>query len=293
MITIQALAALCLTEIKAGGSSRPRFYSHQPRPKDWIDAGDALALLKDGQFFDIPPSICDAAIAFRQDFVNEGKLAFPASCRLPSPVTVFRIQDLGIEDSLIVIGESVDAGGDYELVFAVWTFGSPRLSLMGRINPATGQFGLTDPWERRSPDAANDILVVSCVLLTLLNEPRLVSTSNRGDRPARRFNQRGFGLALDCWHLCQWELDGKVRAKLSRDPSFHCVPLHYRRGHYRKAESHFVGAVELPASLISNRPAGFYQYIEGQWVGHIAFGLKRHAYAPKLAFAGSSDADQG
>ena len=254
MITIQALSATCLAEIDSGGRAHPFFRHHETRPNDRIDSRDALELLKAGQFFDISPNICDAAIGFRGDFVNEGRLAFPESCRLPAPVTVLRIQSIGIEDSLIVISE-IGGGSDYELVFALWTFGSKRLSLMGRINPATGQFGLTDRWEKFSPEAANDIIVASCVILTLLNEPGLVSTSNRGDRAGRRFNQRGFGLALDCWHLCQWELGAEVRAKLSRDPSFHCVPLHYRRGHYRKAESHYIGAVALPESKINARLA--------------------------------------
>ncbi|MEP0639914.1 MAG: hypothetical protein ABJC93_13345, partial [Roseobacter sp.] len=86
-------------------------------------------------------------------------------------------------------------------------------------------------------------------VLALINEPRVVRRSASGSRPARRALQRGMGFAVDAWTRVSWDLSKATVAKISCDPAFHNVPLHWRRGHYRRALPHFNGAIQRPDAL--------------------------------------------
>ncbi len=120
-------------------------------------------------------------------------------------------------------------------------------------------------------------------VVSLINEPRGVRLEPSVNRAARRAAHRGMGIAVDAWHQVTWDLSQETVAKISRDPTFHKVPLHYRRGHYRRAEEHYRGAIKRPDAFRTEDRETWWQWIAGQWVGHPAFGIKRSVHAPKLS----------
>lgn len=125
-------------------------------------------------------------------------------------------------------------------------------------------------------------VLLSAFLLSLINQPRIVRKAPLLSRQQRRAEQRGGNLAVDSWHRVTWDLSKETVAKASRDESFHKMPLHWRRGHFRRAESHFRNAVQRPDAIRPSEREGWWQWIDGLWVGHPAFGLKIGVHAPKM-----------
>ena len=159
-------------------------------------------------------------------------------------------------------------------------------SLLGRYAPGSCVEVNLDLEGRVSEDVFETItshLFRIPFIVSLINEPRFVRIQPGGTRQQRRAAQRGGGMAVDAWHRVSWDIGKETFAKVSRDPSFHKMPLHYRRGHQRKAEEHFRGAYRRPDALRPEHREGWWQWIEGQWVGHPAFGLKKSVYAPRLS----------
>lgn len=128
-----------------------------------------------------------------------------------------------------------------------------------------------------------DVMFLYSFVIALINEPRIVARRLNGTRQQRRAAQRGHGFAVDAWTRVTWDLSAATVAKISRDPSFHKVPLHWRRGHFRRAEKHWKGALQRPDAIRGEDRDLWWQWIEGQWVGHPAFGLKKSVHAPRLS----------
>lgn len=115
-------------------------------------------------------------------------------------------------------------------------------------------------------------------LLHLVNKPRFVIKKPFGTRQQRRGLNRGGGFAVDAWHKITWNVDKPVSAKDAYDASYHKLPLHFRRGHWRSSEE------DQPKS-IQRENGGWYTWIEGYWAGHPAFGFKKSYYSPKKGAA--------
>jgi len=114
--------------------------------------------------------------------------------------------------------------------------------------------------------------------LHLINKPRFVKSQPIGTRQQRRGLHRGMGFAVDAWHKISWNIDKPVAAKVPYDETFHKKPLHFRRGHWRKALANH------PKS-IQRQDGKWYTWIEGFWAGHPAFGTKKAYYQPKAGAA--------
>ena len=118
--------------------------------------------------------------------------------------------------------------------------------------------------------------------IALIGQPRFVVQQPALSRQQRRRHRSsGGGFAVDAWTRVSWNIGRDVVAKLSRDPGFHCQPLHFRRAHWRVAEPHYAGAVWLDERSAPRRP-GWYTRIPESWPGHPAFGIKKSYHAPRL-----------
>lgn len=201
----------------------------------------------------------------------------PSSARLPCC------------DVVILTGEGFLGGAVWALVRAAGSvlvamldeadmYGCGSYTPGGSINFSGGS---SPDLERQS--AALIAVSVMAMAVALINEPRVIRAHPEGSRQQRRAAQRGMGFAVDAWHRVSWDLSKETLAKISRDPDFHKVPLHWRRGHYRRAEPHFRGAHQRPDALRPEDRDLWWQWIEGQWVGHPAFGTKIAYHAPRIS----------
>jgi hypothetical protein len=112
-------------------------------------------------------------------------------------------------------------------------------------------------------------------MCSILNQPNFTKREPAGSRQERRAANRSGGYATDAWHKVTWNIGEEVKAKLTRDEPVRCMPLHYTRGHWRKGEEGWINTTQRKDGL-------WYQWIEGFWSGHPAFGIKKSYHAPKI-----------
>jgi hypothetical protein len=119
-------------------------------------------------------------------------------------------------------------------------------------------------------------------IIQVINNPRFVLQQPAGKRQERRQAHRGMGKAVDAWHKISWDINKPVVAKMSRDETFHKMPLHYTRGHWRRAKDTDPKSVLRPNALNPEHRKIWWTWIEGFWSGHPAFGIKKSYHAPKM-----------
>ena len=118
-------------------------------------------------------------------------------------------------------------------------------------------------------------LLTAGLFFSLINQPRFVVQEPNGSRPARRQMQRDYGISTDAWHTIKWNLNKpRVRVGESTGTGRH-MPLHYTRGHWRKAQEHW-------EAVVQRVDGDYYKWIEGYWSGHPAYGIKKAIYAPRM-----------
>jgi hypothetical protein len=207
---------------------------------------------------------------------------FDSDCRLPSKVCGFWAPgmhltvDGGLKlPALYLAYETEESWFDF---IVVSPYAAPVL--LGGYNSKTGgpihmRDGLLLEDEK---ERYHQVLLIGGIC-SLINQPGFVATEPAGSRQQRRAAQRSGGYSPTAWHKISWNVGEAVKAKLTRDEPTRCMPLHYTRGHWRKAEEGW--------NNVERRKDGlWYQWIEGYWSGHPAFGIKRSYHAPKLARAG-------
>ena len=250
---------------------------------DW-----ALKMLPVADFYELEDKISDVVDeVFRT--IAEGKttdqIRLDSDCRLPSKVCGFWSPGTKIiyehakpaAPSMFLAVEN--SAGMTTVVMVSYQYRPLLLGHYDAIN--SGQLF----WDQRNPDddAVNQELLSQVLsiaaLCSVINQPGFVVANPVGSRQQRRAAQRAGGYAPTAWHKISWNIGEAAKAKLARDEPVRCMPLHYTRGHWRKAEEDW--------NNVERRKDGlWYQWIEGYWSGHPAFGIKRSYHAPKLARAG-------
>ncbi|KXF91548.1 hypothetical protein [Phaeobacter inhibens] len=235
-------------------------------------------LLADCQHFEVPKQMWHVAGEFvlaRQPdadgFIDYSQVVAPIGSRLPGSKCSFTIGEL-----LILADERADG-------ISLAIIAPDKFEMVGAYSP--GEFAgiRVNPNSSLGSEQAPVFVENFAFLMALINEPRIVARGPAGTRQQRRAAHRGMGFAVDAWTRVSWDLSKATVAKVSQDPAFHKVPLHWRRGHYRRALPHFKDAVQRPDAFRVEDRSGWWQWIGGQWVGHPAFGIKRSVHSPKLS----------
>lgn len=127
-------------------------------------------------------------------------------------------------------------------------------------------------------------------LMALISEPAICKRVPALSRQQRRQAERTDVPAYAAATRVVWTVLSEYEKHAPKGHSGLKMPLHYRRGHYRKAEAHFNGAVQLPNAIREEHREGWWQWIEGMWCGHPAYGIRRHDYTPRAPIGGGAAA---
>jgi hypothetical protein len=245
--------------------------------------------LYSADFYQIDDGIVNATDdLFKLQFVDKptGGLTLDADTRLPSPICAFwapgsklqfeRREEghfLGEEDGIPFMYLATEAKGTI-IVYLVSPYFAPMVQ--GSYAPLVegGIYGPEDGRVGNRETRAMHTLTVAA-MCSILNQPNFTKREPAGSRQERRAAQRSGGYATDAWHKVTWNIGEEVKAKLTRDEPVRCMPLHYTRGHWRKAEEGWKNTTQRKDGL-------WYQWIEGFWSGHPAFGIKKSYHAPKI-----------
>ena len=252
--------------------------AHRDIAPEW-----ALPLLLTAQHFEVSDGFFLAAADFGKALDGDGgePVPFPVESRLPAPVCTLWWPScrFGKQPSIVVCktcGPDVWFGIMGPEVVPEW---------MGLYRPGSRRVGVTrtvsgDAKDPSHQSAVKGVAARIALIWTLINEPRFV-VRGAPPRPQRR-SVIGMGFAVDAWTRVSWRVGADVRAKVSRDGAMHNQPLHYRRGHWRRAQEHYEGAMQRPQALNPAHRALWWQWIDGYWAGHPAFGVRTHYHTPRI-----------
>lgn len=213
------------------------------------------------------------------------KLTLDADCRLPSRVCLFwgRGTNIRFPDreeafpfAYLAAKKKIDNESGIFVYLISPYFGA---MLQGSYRPEVegGIYGPDGGSEDDRYLRATHVLTVAA-MCSILNQPSFTRREPAGSRQERRAAQRSGGYASDAWHRVTWNIGEEVKAKLTRDEPVRCMPLHYTRGHWRRGQEGWTKVTQRKDGL-------WYQWIEGYWSGHPAFGIKKSYHAPKIGDA--------
>jgi hypothetical protein len=212
---------------------------------------------------------------------NTEGLVLDQDCRLPSSICVFwahstRIKVTDFEEPIPFAYYAAELEGITH-VYLISPYFTPLIQGGYEVGSEGGilahRMGEEEDMQRR----AAHILTVAA-MCSVLNQPSFTKREPAGSRQERRAANRSGGYATDAWHKITWNIGEEVKAKLTRDEPVRCMPLHYTRGHWRRAEEGWKNTTQRKDGL-------WYQWIEGFWSGHPAFGIKKSYHAPKMGDA--------
>lgn len=254
--------------------------------KDLSEENRALAegimfALQECDFYEISEEVAKAADGMYEALFSgrdSQGITFDKDCRLPSPICAFwspgtsiQFADREEEFPMMYLAHEDDEG---TFVFVVSPYFGGLLQGGYQLEVEGGLVGPTDGSEDDMNIRATHVLSVAA-MCSLLNQPGFTKHEPVGSRQERRAAQRTGGFATDAWHKVTWDIGAETVAKLTRDDPVRCMPLHYTRGHWRKAQEGWINT--------SQRKDGhWYQWIEGFWSGHPAFGVKKSYHAPRM-----------
>lgn len=236
------------------------------------------------QCYEVTEAIFDFAIDnFDENIPKDTQIPVPLDYNPCSDVMYITVEGMeGLEQSWLVVKDPQDKN---EVRFAVCP-----ASMRGE----TGSFPIVDvgSWHLKNNTFSinqvakdgnfNNIVRAIFGIIQIINNPRFVIQQPAGKRQERRQAHRGMGKAVDAWHKISWDINKPVVAKMSRDETFHKMPLHYTRGHWRRAKDTDPKSVLRPNALNPEHRKIWWTWIEGFWSGHPAFGIKKSYHAPKM-----------
>ena len=237
-------------------------------------------LRREAQYFEFGPQLNEAIDEIAKDITTKrdglGNGIIPQDAQLPAAYTILWFEDM--KDNVLVC--NVEKDGPAKIRVSNFSGYMPPL-VLGGFTPGTAEAHVnTEPpkspdEETLSSDVRANLIVFAAACLALINTPRLIKLLPAGTRQSRRAMGRKTGSETAQWHRIEWDLTKpQIRAGERMGAGWH-MPLHYTRGHWRQNDKAKVNAhVRADGKT--------YQWIEGYWSGHPAYGIKRAVYAPRI-----------
>lgn len=237
----------------------------------------------------VPKEVFELALTIAGEEIKEAKrvidLLLPIDALLHAPKMALAVQlEYASDMYIVIVLEQSLEERDAERFTEVSVVRRNRLiEVVGRFAPG-GNMAIVDRTREDGRDhLATAIVVFSAFILSIINQPSMLRREPLLSRQQRRAAERAGKKSAADWHKVTWNIGADVAARISADPSFRKVPLHWRRGHFRRAEAHYAGAMQRPDALREDERDLWWQWIDGQWVGHPCFGVKRSIHAPRLS----------
>ena len=119
-------------------------------------------------------------------------------------------------------------------------------------------------------------------IVQIINTPRFITEQPAGTRHQRKQMKREIGKPVDGWHKITWNLNKPSVAQSLYEEALYKLPLHFVRGHWRKAKETDPKSMQRPKALNPEHRTMWWTRIEGFWRGHPANGIKKSYHAPKI-----------
>ena len=259
-------------------------------PEDVMkDAMLFSVLLPQADYYEIPKDIlsfADSMVPRRGDgLIYPEDLKLDVDARAPSETCALTLA--GWEDALFLVHRKKDAVEQYHIFCAMHLERDGergvQVSCMGgfTIEPRNeqGDYLFLGSDYRDAPkinqSGAIMLLLHIAHCFMIINQPRFVIQSPAATRQQRKYMMKARKIPTGAWKKIEWNIAEPVYAHNESKQGGWNMPLHYKRGHWRKAEAHW-------DDVVIRKDGKPYKWIEGYWAGHPAYGVQRSYHAPKL-----------
>jgi len=156
---------------------------------------------------------------------------------------------------------------------------SENAQFLGTVDSEKGELELAPIWMDQDHKIAvyEAFLRIVCAALDTLNQPRLVVQK---PMPLNFLQKQNFrkstgSFAPEAWNMVSWNVEEPVVARTYEEGRGGRQALHFRRGHWRKAEEHHKNA------QWSEKRNRWEKWIAGYTAGDTAFGVKKNYHLPR------------
>ncbi len=156
---------------------------------------------------------------------------------------------------------------------------SENAQFLGTVDSEKGELELAPIWMDQDHKIAvyETFLRIVCAALDTLNQPRLVVQK---PMPLNFLQKQNFrkstgSFAPEAWNMVSWNVEEPVVARTYEEGRGGRQALHFRRGHWRKAEEHHKNA------QWSEKRNRWEKWIAGYTAGDTAFGVKKNYHLPR------------
>ena len=156
---------------------------------------------------------------------------------------------------------------------------SENAQFLGTVDSEKGELELAPIWMDQDHKRAvyEAFLRIVCAALDTLNQPRLVVQK---PMPLNFLQKQSFrkstgSFAPAAWNMVSWNVEEPVVARTYDEGRGGRQALHFRRGHWRKAEEHHKNA------QWSEKRNRWEKWIAGYTAGDTAFGVKKNYHLPR------------
>lgn len=244
-----------------------------------------LSVKKNVSCFDVT-EIDSFAFDLAQDFISKD-VRLPQDLKIPSDCCAFIRSHL--PDSVLYLNR-IDQTSQY----VISCVNDTSYYVIGTIDNETKQI---NP-EFRHSVAARDkttytkidlesiydydlkFIGVVCAYILIITNNEIVNAEPYGMRKLRLAAKRVMKIKEFSVGKIRWNTKYKLSfSKKNGEPQYH-LPLHWRRGYWRRAEENHPKSEMRPHALNQEDRKKWWTWVDGYWAGHPAFGFKKSIYQP-------------
>lgn len=133
------------------------------------------------------------------------------------------------------------------------------------------------PEQKTTIDLADKFVIAMIATITNQNITTHQSIVNRSEKRKlkSKYQVKNVRFGQISWNI----LGNSLSSKNNNDPQYN-LPLHWRRGYWRRAEENHPKSEMRPHALNQDDREKWWTWIDGYWAGHPAFGFKKSIYQP-------------
>lgn len=116
----------------------------------------------------------------------------------------------------------------------------------------------------------------------ILANQEITTESAAGIRQQRKAAAKRHKIKPERWSKICWNVQEPARQSDKNADQIIRHPLHFTRGHWRKALESHPKSVQRPSAINEQNRLLWWTWIDGYWSGHPAYGFKKSVYQPEI-----------
>lgn len=252
--------------------------------------------LHSADYYEICPEVSKVLVELTNSEKNNPEFTPSVDCKAPSNLCILSIpNEIGV--SAVIVSKALFGGIEHIDGYLVFYY----FASDGKHNIFNLGAYFMEPWNEHGQhllvfkkhqslmkeiskigysfkDIALVNIVFACKYFELVNQPRLVKMKPALSRQSRRRMENKYNIPAASWKRVEWDLSKPRYEPQDGKRGGWNMPLHYTRGHWRRAKEHW-------DNVVRRKDGECYKWIDGFWSGHPAFGIIRSVHAPKIGDA--------